>query len=121
MERAPTGHTNYHRCEHALFLGQLHYDCTLDLVMWIIEVLSEGKSKPVHLHRRGAGCAMAYFESADDASALRSMNARALFDYNGMWIAKDEDEAEKVRSYVRTIRSILKVSQLPGDCIAIRL
>ena len=120
-KRAPTGKSNYHRCEHALFLGQLHYDCTLDMVLWIIELLSDGKCVPVHLHRRGAGCAMAYFEDADQAALVRSKNGWALFDYTGLWVAQDAEQAERMQEYARGMRQILKAAHLPGDCVVVRL
>lgn len=121
LPTAPTGSASYHLCEHALFIGQLHYECSLDMVVWIIDVISEGKAKPVHVHRRGAGCVMAYFDNAEESQLLRSKNGFALFDYTGIWVAKDEEQAEEMRNHVHSVRQIVKMAQLPRDSIVIRL
>ena len=105
---------------HALFIGQLTYDCTLEMLHWVLGILTKGTLLPIHVHRRGLGCAMAYFPTFEESERMRSLNGWALFDYTGVWVAENQDQAHIIQEYLQDIKSVVKFAHLPADAIVIR-
>ena len=131
---APPGSGNFKKCKVSVFFGQLRFDCSLELLTWIIdalslhrhtemgseEVLPKPPAKPIYMHRRGTGCAIAYFETEEETETLIAHSGRCLYDFTGIWVFRGSEQAEEFRDYLQTQRKALQSARLPGDFIVIR-
>jgi hypothetical protein len=106
--------------EHALFFGQVKFEATACLILWIIQLLTRGAVWPTHVHPRGAGCFMAYFNSEDECRFVQSFNDSVLFDESGIWIGWTEKEREVIRQYASEVGANLRGVRLPKGCMVIR-
>ena len=116
LPRIPNGPDTPHR----LFFGQMKYEATLEIVCWLIDILSKGTMRPVYLHRHGSGCAMVHMGSAYEAQFLANLTETVLFDHSGIWIAFTPQELEQLRRYTSTLARDPSIRGLPRGCMVIR-
>ena len=111
---------NGRETKHALFFGQLKFEASLELLVWLVEVLTDGEVRPVHLHRRGSGCAMVHFANKFQAHRLMALNETVLFDHQGVWIARCPSEVDLIQRYSRHLQKSASTKGLPRGGVVIR-
>ena len=103
---------------YSLFIGQVRFETTAAELRWIIRRVSN--VLPVKADRRGNGCFVVFFRSAEDLDAVRRLHKRILFDHSGVWFAKTQQEVEVLFDYgMRALPFVPRWSHLPRDCMTV--
>jgi hypothetical protein len=102
-----------------VFFGRTSFETVPHSLCALILQLSN--VRPAATRAAGRGCFVTYMSCAADAEAVCRWHRRVLFDHDGVWVARDEQQLALLTAYLASASCRERCHRLPRDAMVVEL
>lgn len=92
-----------------VFIGHLTFEMSPERIRYMLHMASQGAVRATGIIPLRRGCCLATFSTEQEAQRARSLEGYIVCDYDGFWVAENEEQ----RIYMNTLSTTVRFPCLP--------